>query len=51
MQRHALSSVFANIDVKISAPDAYTGQLQGAKSPNVMAALFGQQILDLGYYH
>ena len=44
-------SVFANMDVKISAPDAYPVQLQGPKSPNVMAALFGEQILDLGYYH
>ncbi|MEM7114645.1 MAG: glycine cleavage T C-terminal barrel domain-containing protein [Chloroflexota bacterium] len=44
-------SVFANMDVNISAPDAYPVQLQGPKSPQVVAALFGEQILDLGYYH
>ncbi|MEM7798723.1 MAG: glycine cleavage T C-terminal barrel domain-containing protein [Chloroflexota bacterium] len=44
-------SVFADMDVKISAPDAYPVQLQGPKSPKVVAALFGEDILDLGYYH
>lgn len=44
-------SVFANMDVKISAPDVYPVQLQGPNSPNVVAALFGEEILDLGYYH
>jgi len=44
-------SVFANMDVNISAPEAYPLQLQGPKSPDILAALFGEEILDLGYYH
>lgn len=44
-------SVFAGMDVKISAPDAYPVQLQGPTSPKVVSALFGEEILDLGYYH
>ncbi len=44
-------SVFANMDVNISAPEAYPVQLQGPKSPKVIAALCGEEILDLGYYH
>ncbi|MEM7331993.1 MAG: glycine cleavage T C-terminal barrel domain-containing protein [Chloroflexota bacterium] len=44
-------SVFANMDVNISAPDAYPVQLQGPNSPKVVAALLGEEILDLGYYH
>lgn len=44
-------SVFADMDVNISAPDVYPLQLQGPKSPQVVAALFGEEILDLGYYH
>lgn len=44
-------SVFAEMDVQISAPEAYPLQLQGPNSPQVIAALFGEEILDLGYYH
>ncbi|MGI9622942.1 MAG: glycine cleavage T C-terminal barrel domain-containing protein, partial [Acidimicrobiales bacterium] len=44
-------SVFADLDVKVGAPDAYPVQLQGPNSPQIMAALFGDDILDLGYYH
>ena len=44
-------SVFADMDVRISAPDAYPVQLQGPTSPGVIAALAGDDILDLGYYH
>ncbi len=43
-------SVFADLDVNIGAPDVYPVQLQGPKSPNVVAALFCDEILDLGYY-
>ncbi|MEM8856902.1 MAG: glycine cleavage T C-terminal barrel domain-containing protein [Chloroflexota bacterium] len=44
-------SVFADMDVDISAPDVYPLQIQGPKSPNIVAALCGEDILDLGYYH
>ncbi len=44
-------SVFANMDVNITAPDAYPVQIQGPASPKIVAALFGDDILDLGYYH
>lgn len=44
-------STFAQFDVEISAPDAYPVQIQGPASPKIVAALFGDEILDLGYYH
>ena len=44
-------SVFANMDVHISTPDVYPVQIQGPTSPKIVAALFGEEILDLGYYH
>ncbi|MEM8924604.1 MAG: glycine cleavage T C-terminal barrel domain-containing protein [Actinomycetota bacterium] len=44
-------AVFAGMDVEVSAPDAYPVQLQGPSSPEVVAALLGESILDLGYYH
>ncbi|MEM8856903.1 MAG: glycine cleavage T C-terminal barrel domain-containing protein [Chloroflexota bacterium] len=44
-------SVFAGMDVTIRAPEAYPVQLQGPNSPKVISALFGEEILDLGYYH
>ncbi|MEM7339377.1 MAG: glycine cleavage T C-terminal barrel domain-containing protein [Actinomycetota bacterium] len=44
-------AVFAGMDVTITAPDAYPVQIQGPVSPKIVAALFGESILDLGYYH
>lgn len=44
-------SVFAGLDVDIDTPDVYPVQVQGPASPKVVAAVFGEQVLDLGYYH
>ena len=40
----------AGLDVKISEPDVSPLQLQGPKSGDIMAALFGESIRDLKYY-
>jgi glycine cleavage system aminomethyltransferase T len=39
------------MDVRIAEGDIYPLQLQGPKSPHVAYKLFGQAVLDLGYYH
>ena len=44
-------SVFAGLDVRIDTPDVYPLQVQGPTSPKVVAAVFGEQVLDLAYYH
>ena len=43
-------AVFANMDVQINTPHAYPMQIQGPASPQIVAKLFGDQVLDLGYY-
>ena len=43
-------AVFASMDVKIDTPEVYPMQLQGPKSPQIAAHLFGEGVLDLGYY-
>jgi len=40
----------AGLDVEISEPDVSPLQLQGPKSGDIMAALFGESIRDLKYY-
>ena len=44
------AAVNSGFDVKVHEPDVSPLQLQGPKSPHVMQALFGNWILELGYY-
>lgn len=39
-----------SLDVKISVPDVAPMQIQGPQASAVMVDLFGEEILDLGYY-
>ena len=41
----------AGMDVQLSEVEAYPLQIQGPKSKDVVRGLFGDDILDLGYYH
>ncbi|MEM7171524.1 MAG: hypothetical protein AAF530_15245 [Pseudomonadota bacterium] len=43
-------AVFAGMDVAIETPPVYPLQIQGPTSPKVVSALFGEDVLDLGYY-
>jgi aminomethyltransferase len=43
-------AVFAGMDVRIETPQVYPMQIQGPKSPRVVEALFGDDVLDLRYY-
>jgi aminomethyltransferase len=43
-------AVNSGMDVRVVEPDVSPLQLQGPKSPAVARALFGERILDLGYY-
>ena len=40
----------AGMDVQLSEAEAYPLQIQGPKSKDVVRTLFGDEILDLGYY-
>ncbi len=44
-------AVNAGLDVTVREPDVSPLQLQGPKSKDVMVELFGEEILDLEYYH
>lgn len=44
-------AVNAGMQVEIKRAEAWPVQVQGAKSKEVMAALFGDDILELPYYH
>ena len=41
----------SGLDVKIGEPDVSPMQIQGPKSRQVVAELFGDAVLDLGYYY
>ena len=43
-------AVYSNLDVTIKEPDVSPLQLQGPKSGEIMAALFGENIAELKYY-
>jgi len=43
-------AVHSDMDVRIQEPDVSPVQIQGPKSPYVVRALFGDSVLDLGYY-
>jgi len=43
-------AAFADLDVEIREPDVSPMQIQGSKAKQVMKALFGPKVLDLGYY-
>jgi glycine cleavage system aminomethyltransferase T len=43
-------AVHAGMDVTVREPEIYPVQVQGPKSKDVMAALFGPAVLDLRYY-
>ena len=44
-------ATFANYDVEISTPHVYPLQIQGPRSPDIVAKVFGDDVLDLKYYH
>jgi aminomethyltransferase len=44
-------AVNSGLDVDVREPDVSPLQIQGPKSKDVMAGLFGPSILDLPYYH
>ena len=44
-------STFADYDVDVQTPHVYPLQIQGPKSPEIVSAVFGDDILDLRYYH
>ena len=44
-------AVYAGMDVRIETPHVYPMQIQGPNSPHVIEALFGEDALDLKYYH
>ena len=41
----------AGMDVRLSEAEAYPLQIQGPKSKDVVNDLFGEQVLDIAYYH
>ena len=43
-------AVFAGMDVLIETPDVFPIQIQGPASPQIVSALFGDEVLDLRYY-
>lgn len=43
-------AVNSGMDVEVHEPDVYPVQVQGAKSKEVMRALFGDGVLDIRYY-
>jgi len=44
-------AIHSGMDVEIREPDVSPMQVQGPKSKDVVAALFGPKVLDLPYYH
>ena len=44
-------AAYAGMDVQLSEAEAYPLQIQGPKSKDVVQSLFGDDILDLRYYH
>ena len=44
-------AVNAGLDVDLSEPDVSPIQIQGPRSKEVVKALFGPKVLDLGYYY
>jgi aminomethyltransferase len=43
-------AINSGYDVKVREPEVYPVQVQGAKSKDVMSALFGPAVLDIRYY-
>ena len=43
-------AVYAGMDVQIGTPDVFPMQIQGPASPQIVAALFGDAVLDMRYY-
>ena len=43
-------ATYSGHDVRIGTPDVYPLQVQGPRSPDIVAAVFGDAILDLAYY-
>jgi glycine cleavage system aminomethyltransferase T len=44
-------AAYAGMDVQLSEAEAYPLQIQGPKSKDVVRDLFGEEVLDLRYYH
>ena len=43
-------AIHSGMDIKVREPEVYPLQVQGPKSKDVMAALFGPEVLDIRYY-
>ncbi len=44
-------SAYSGHDVEVTTPQVYPLQIQGPRSPQIVAEVFGDAILDLRYYH
>ncbi len=44
-------SAYSGHDVTVDTPDVYPLQIQGPVSPQVVSQVFGDEVLDLRYYH
>ncbi len=44
-------SAYSGHDVEVTTPQVYPLQIQGPRSPRIVADVFGDEILDLKYYH
>ena len=44
-------ATFSGHNVKINTPHVYPLQIQGPRSPDIVSKVFGDEILDLKYYH
>ena len=44
-------STFADLRINVHTPHVYPLQIQGPRSPSIVSTVFGDKILDLGYYH
>src|SRR5207247_8715475 len=44
-------AAYAGMDVRLSEADAYPLQIQGPKSKDLVRDLFGEDVLELRYYH
>ena len=44
-------STFSGHDVQVNTPHVYPLQIQGPTSPDIVSKVFGDDVLDLKYYH
>ena len=44
-------ATYSGFDVDIQTPHVYPLQVQGPRSPDVVSSVFGEEVLDVPYYH